>query len=133
MILICGYSRAGKTTYAERYDHVIHMDMIPGFSFAEKYKNTADYIRGKKDVVVEGVFHTQEGRIALLSACEDDEKICVWINIDLDTIALRATGGRSSDHKYVLPTGFEAPSIDEGWDKIMIIGGNREQSSDNKK
>ena len=116
LTLICGMSKAGKTTYSKRYDDVIHLDdaMKKGFNV---YDITNDAVsRRTGDVVVEGIYATEERRKALLKAYKGSGiKICIWLDTPKTIIAKR---GR---FKTVCPEEFEPPSQAEGWDIIERI------------
>lgn len=120
--LICGYSRAGKTTYAKQFENVIHLDDFRGFPLAERYKRLTDYVSTLSgDIVVEGIFHTADSRRKLLQSFGEGYRVCLWIDTDLDIIAQRMSGGKLKDRRLVAPAFFEPPSYSEGWDKIIII------------
>lgn len=118
LILICGRSKAGKTTYSKRYDErfVIHLDdaMKKGFNI---YDITHDAVsRRTGDVVVEGIYATAKRRKALLKAYKGGgKKICIWLDTPKAVIASR---GR---FRTVCPEEFEHPSHAEGWDVIERV------------
>ena len=119
--LICGMSRAGKTTYSKQFEDVIHLDYCGGIITC--YDRASEKVSNANgDVIIEGVYNTVERRKALLSAFNGEGKrVCVWLNTELETIA-----SRTFDH-IPKPTYFEPPTLDEGWDEIIIIRGNDEQ------
>lgn len=123
LTLICGRSRAGKTTYSERYDGVLHCDSVRA-KCGEKYPKIYELVSQRDDIVLDGLFETAEKRIGLLQAYKGDHpKQCIWLDTDIGTIALRTTSGRSGNPKYVRPHTFEPPTLSEGWDEIIIIRG----------
>ena len=122
LMLICGRSKAGKTTYSKRYNDVIHLDdaMKKGFNV---YDITHDAVsRRTGDVVVEGIYATVKRRKALINAYKGSGiKICIWLDTPKSIIAARGL------FKTVCPEEFEPPSRSEGWDEIIIIRGEYEQ------
>ena len=78
---------------------------------------------GDGDVVVEGIYDTAELRTELLNSYKGQgEKICVWLDTPLDVIKSRFF---HVPPKHPYP--FEPPTLDEGWDEIIIIRGDDEQ------
>ena len=117
--LICGRTRAGKTTYSQQFDNVIHLDYCGGLTTC--YNNVLNKVsKMSEDVVVEGIYNTAERRKSLLEAYKGDgEKICIWIDTPLDVIKKRLF--------IQLPStafNFEPPTLNEGWDSITIINNN---------
>ena len=119
--LICGRSRAGKTTYSQRFEDVIHLDLCGGVLAC--YDHALEKVaKANGDVIIEGVYNTVERRMALLNAYKGNgNRVCVWIDTDLETI-----GNRTFD-RIPKPRLFEPPTLDEGWDEIIIIRGDDEQ------
>ena len=128
LTLICGRSRAGKTTYSQRYSDVLHCDSVRA-KVGEKYPKIYKIVsQHDGDVILDGLFETEEKRIGLLQAYKGDSpKQCIWLDTDIKTIALRTTNGRSDSPKHARPHLFEPPTIEEGWDEIIIIRGEHEQ------
>lgn len=118
--LICGRSKAGKTTYSCRFDNVIHLDFCGGISSC--YDHASEFVaKANGDIIIEGVYNTAERRTRVLNAYNGDgEKVCIWIDTDIDTIA-----SRTFDH-VPKPRVFEPPTLDEGWDEIIIIKGDND-------
>lgn len=119
--LICGRSRAGKTTYCRQFERVLHLDTygLHPKSYPRCLEKVAT-IDG--DLIVDGIFDTAERRIALLESYNGGgKKICTWLDTPLDIIKSRFV------HADKLPHPFEPPTLDEGWDEIIIIRGNDEQ------
>ena len=117
LTLICGRSRAGKTTYSKRYDNVIHLDShgMPPQSYPRVLTKLGD-----GEVVVEGIYDTAELRIELLNAYKGQGKrVCIWLDTPLDVIKSRFFHVPSK-HPYP----FEPPTYSEGWDEIIVIRGN---------
>lgn len=117
--LICGRSRAGKTTYSKQFEDVIHLDNYGSApnSYPRVLKKVAD-AEGK--VVVEGIYDTAGLRTELLKAYRGNgKKVCTWINTPLDIIESRF---HPRFKPRSLPHPFEPPTYSEGWDEIIIIG-----------
>lgn len=113
MILICGLPRAGKTTLSEKYENVIHLDRVGTYSCVNSEVST------KRDMTVDGVYDNKLSRTMLLRASKDERNICIWVNTDLDTVKKR---GNTYFHR------FEPPTLDEGWDEIIMIRGDNVES-----
>ena len=112
LTLICGMPRAGKTTYSQRFDNVIHIDFT-GYS---KAKMMVGETTG--DIVVEGVCERPQMREKFINAYKGQGKRCIWIDTPLEVRKQRPMW-----HLYNGLT-FEPPSFDEGWDEIIIIRGD---------
>ena len=113
--LICGYPRAGKTTYSQRFENVIHLDMMHTHE-----KVLARIRRERGDVVVEGVYYAPKHRKALLEAYPGSGSKCICLDTPLHIREERM--GRKERH----PHPFRIPTLDEGWDEIVIIRGGEE-------
>ena len=120
--LICGRSRAGKTTYSKHIHNVIHLD---NYGIGDRpYPKVIDKVRQMdEDVTVEGIYDTAERRMALLDAFRGDgKKTCIWLDTDLDEIERRFGRWKPSS----LPHKFEPPTYDEGWDEIIVVKDGKE-------
>lgn len=126
--LIIGLPNAGKTTYSQRFDNVIHADdaKMPFVSEKQKFgtaiKKAAE---SPGDVVVEGIFNTKEWRFELLKACaHHDKKVVVWLNTPVEECLRREKEYRKRPDGVVLNQAkkFQLPTYDEGWDEIIVIG-----------
>lgn len=115
MTLICGHTRAGKTTYSQRFDNVIHFDDIRSRSKVIKMVTEAD-----SDIVVEGIYYAPEERAELCKAYNGFTR-CIFIDTPDDIRAKRM--GRKIIHPYP----FLKPTYDEGWDDIVVIRGDQWQ------
>ena len=117
--LICGRSRAGKTTYSKRFADVIHLDLCGGLVTC--YPNALKKVSEKDgDVIIEGVYNTAERRMALLDAYKGGgKKVCIWLDTPLDIIESRFFRGSRMN----LPHSFDPPTYAEGWDEIEVIHG----------
>jgi len=116
--LICGLPRAGKTTYSQKYENtckVIHTDNI-GSS-----QNLMNIIKHYDDVVVEGIFRIARFRELILRSRKDEFSRCIWIDTPIEVRKSRANYSPFGGER------FEPPTLDEGWDEIIIIRGNDEQ------
>lgn len=114
--LVCGKSRAGKTTFSKRYDDVVHLDYCGGVLTC--YEKAIDKIKDVENVILEGVYDTKERRLNLLESRSKDEfKTCIWIDTPKEIICKR----HSDNFKYLADKDFEPPTLDEGWSEIIRI------------
>ena len=116
MKLICGRSRAGKTTYSQQYNNVIHLDDF-GIIY-KSYDNVLKYIKENNpdNIIIEGIYDTAELRTSLLNACKcSGKKTCIWLDTPWEIIEKR--------FMFVKPKfrPFEPPTYTEGWDDIIVI------------
>ena len=123
LILICGLPNAGKTTHSSKYDTVIHLDDMPhkGGQF-ENCNRIASEMKG--DVCVEGVYNSVKNRKRLLKACKHQEKkVCIWIDTPLEECVRRESEYRKRPINMVRTHYklFEKPTLDEGWDEVIVI------------
>lgn len=112
LTLICGHSRAGKTTYSEQFDNVIHLD--------EEHSTRKVIEKVRKvdgDVVVEGIYYKPKERTALLEAYRGDGSRCICLNTPRETREQRMSHAIKQDYPFLIPT------YDEGWDEIIILRG----------
>lgn len=119
-ILICGVSGAGKTTYSKRFKDVIHLDDYIGYTpdvLGTNCYQKVKEISKNNDYVVEGIYHTVSLRKELLEIKKDKYKKCIFIDVSKETLKKR--------HMFAYPQ-FEPPTLDEGWDEILIIRDNEE-------
>lgn len=120
MTLICGLPNAGKTTYSQRYQNVIHLDDFP----RNKFLNCNAFVSTQDDCVVEGIYNLRCRRLRLLESYHGSApRICIWIDTPLEERLKRETRGRPSS---VINSGFQPPTLDEGWDEIIIVRNNYE-------
>lgn len=114
LILICGHPRAGKTTYSQRYENVIHLDTTYGY-MGSRYKGVCKVVENLTDAVVEGVYWTKRQRQELLEACADKgRKVCIWLDTPLEVRQKREGYLKHKEN-------FEPPTYEEGWDEIIRI------------
>lgn len=110
LTLICGLPRAGKTTYSEQFDGVIHLDT------SGAYQGVLRRIKRRTgDVVVEGVYRLQRERISLIQAYETDRYRCIWMDTPDEVRRSRHGWDKHCDKP------FDPPTFDEGWDEILIV------------
>ena len=120
LVLICGVGRAGKSTYSEAFEDVIHFDLVG--RMAERYRNINEIVSHKDNAVIEGIYDRKEFRIELLKAYKGNDKRCIWLNTPKSVVLERmAKDGIpvTQEHFY-----FEPPTYSEGWDEIIVIGEN---------
>lgn len=117
LILICGLPRAGKTTYSQRYEDVIHLDTSGAFEGVIRRLSHRD-----GDVVVEGVYRHASQRKELIRTYKGEGFKCIWLDTPLEVRMSRKGWDKWCDR---VP--FEEPTLDEGWDEIIIIRGDDEQ------
>lgn len=112
LILICGLPRAGKTTYSEQYENVIHLDRCGSY---QSVMNRVKHRNG--DVVVDGVYRLKTERENLIRAYSGSGlKRCIWLNTPDEVRRSRQGWDKFCDKL------FEPPTYAEGWDEIIIIG-----------
>ena len=117
--LICGRARAGKSTYSERFENVIHLDSASKLP-STRYQAVLNVVAGtSEDIVIEGVYETADKRKTLLAAYKGKGAKCIFIDTSLEVIAKRIAEQYSIHN--VLPRVFEPPTYDEGWDEIIRI------------
>lgn len=122
MTLICGIPNAGKTTYSQRFDNVVHMDEV---ATNRKHfpKITEIIANSTEDVCVEGVFISKHQRKELVSACRPEwKKTCIWLATPLEECLRRENRGRKAALMENCHAAMQPPTYSEGWDEIIIIG-----------
>lgn len=126
MILICGIPNSGKTTYSQRFDNVVHMDEVASKGRASS--RLCEIVSAStEDVCVEGVFISRQQRKQLVDSCNHKNNVCIWLDTPLDECILRENRGRSPNLMANCHACMQPPTLDEGWDEIIIIRGNDEQ------
>lgn len=124
MTLICGLPNAGKTTYSRRFEGVIHYDNLK-LTTRQRYEHLNDLV-SKGNAVLEGVFGERKRRMEFISNTPANErKVCIWLNTPVDTCHARENRGRPQTIVTLHARTFQPPTYDEGWDEIIIIGGNQ--------
>ena len=122
--LITGLPNAGKTTYSARYENVIHLDDFPQVGDGGKYDRCNRQAAARENAVVEGVYNTCELRAKLLDVCKQhDRKVCVWLDTPAEICKQRENRGRPTAIVDVQEKMFQPPTLDEGWDEIVVVKG----------
>ena len=121
LTLICGHPRAGKTTYSKRFDNVIHLDEVHS---TQKVIQKIRTISG--DVVVEGIYYRPTERRELIKAYKGNRTRCVCLNTSKEVREQRYGYRIKHDYPFLLPT------YEEGWDEIIIMEDNNDESISNK-
>lgn len=124
-VLICGLPNAGKTTFSKQFENVVHLDDVIYTAPKERIPNTAKEINSlsdKNDIVVEGVFFLASTRKKLLSLLDFEcKKTCVWLCTSKQICIARENRGREVSMIQQLHEQFQPPTLDEGWDEIIVI------------
>ena len=121
MTLICGIPNAGKTTYSQRFEYVVHMDDVaikghPMSRICEIISNA------EEDVCVEGVFISRLQRKQLVDACKPEwKKMCIWLDTPLEECLRRENRGRREGLVRNCYACMQPPTYSEGWDEIIVI------------
>lgn len=123
LILICGVSRAGKTTFSARFEDVIHLDELG--TVLERYEKANKIAANKEDVTIDGVYDRAAQRIALLNAYKGKKRVCIFLDPTEEEIKNRPWAKTRGYRK--MP--FEPPTYSEGWDEIIVIGDEHDESS----
>jgi tRNA uridine 5-carbamoylmethylation protein Kti12 len=118
MILICGLPNAGKTTYSQKYENVIHFDEVKGGR--HRRDNVIAMVSADNDVTVEGVYDKAKDRRRLVEASQK-ENTCIWLNTPVDECIRRESRQRGEHIIRWCSESFEPPTPDEGWDEIIIL------------
>ena len=109
LILICGHSRAGKTTFSQRFRDVIHLDTSHSTARVIQKMGTAE------DVVIEGVYYSPRERMELLSHYKGKHARVICIETPKEVREARMKHRIRHDYPFLVPT------YSEGWDEIVII------------
>ena len=129
LTLICGLPNAGKTTYSARYKNALHYDDYR--DYPTKADRVASFNRiaseADGDICCEGIYNTAEMRKSLVKACAGNSpKICIWLDVSVGECIKRENRGRPKGVVKLQAKRFEPPTLDEGWDEIIIIRGDAE-------
>lgn len=118
IILICGVGRAGKTTYSQTFRNVLHLDGMG--RKPQRFENVINALTDE-DVTVEGIYETSALRAELLQAYKGKGSKCIWLDTPESLVRERLRkDGIPISHRHF---DFEPPTLDEGWDEIIIIRG----------
>ena len=133
MVLIIGIPNAGKTTYSARFPKVVHFDAIKGRGI-KRFDNIVEMVRADNSLCVEGVYEKAKERTSLVKASKE-KNTCIWLDVPVDVCVERERNGRKRSGQMVIWASeeFEPPTLDEGWDEIIIIRGNNEQCNRRQK
>ena len=113
LTLICGHPRAGKTTYSMKFNNVIHLDD------AGSSQNVLQKVRHiSSDVVVDGIYYSPRQRKELLNAYKGQGFLCICLDTPKEVREERMGHKIKHDYPFLIPT------LDEGWDEIIIIRGD---------
>lgn len=119
LTIIIGLPNAGKTTYANRFKEVLHYDDIMRLDTKTRYDMYA------KASVIEGIYLTRRSRRIVLNCWRKrlGKRVCVWVDTPLDVCLEREREGRNRSETVVLHNAklFQPPTLDEGWDEIIIV------------
>ena len=120
--LICGLPNAGKTTFSNRFDNVIHRDECDGLNRIEFERKVAET---EGDVYADAVCNSRQSRAGFLDSVRHrtDKKVCIWIDTPLEVCIERENAYRKRPTSMVIEHArrFEPPTLDEGWDEIIRI------------
>ena len=120
MILICGLPNAGKTTFSQRYENVIHFDEVKGGR--HRRDKVIEMVSADNDLVVEGVYDKAKDRKHLAETSKA-KNTCIWLDVSVDECLKRESKYRQRGEHLVIwcAESFEPPTLDEGWDEIIIL------------
>ena len=120
LTMICGLPNAGKTSLASKYDNVLHQDEI---GTIDRIISAINQMQG--DVIIEGYFGRTDERQKIISSYKGKAK-CVFINITVDESISRENRNRHPQMLRNAERFFEPPTYEEGWDEIIVIGGDNQ-------
>ena len=133
MILITGIPNAGKTTYSMQYNNVIHFDEVRG-TYRKMHSRINKMVADSDGkICIEGVYGKAWERIALLQAVKNKhiKNTCIWLNTPEEICEQREHNFRKRS-KYIVRWAaeqYEPPTLEEGWDEIIIIRGENDVTS----
>ena len=114
MTLITGLPNAGKTTFSAQFEKVYHGDDL-----RKQGLNLWDIIK-EDGVVLEGIYNYADLRKKMLLTASRP-CICYWLDISLEEAIRREKRGRKPWFFDMHARRFEPPTMDEGWDDIIVI------------
>lgn len=122
MVVVCGLPNAGKTTYSKSFANVLHYDDIRRKTQGERIR----IYQSKKYDCIEGIYNTAEMRKRLLDALSvyEDKMVCVLLDTPIDECIIREKSYRKRPECIIKYNKLEPPTLDEGWDEIIIIRGD---------
>lgn len=123
MILVCGIPNAGKTTYSQAFQNVVHYDDMIGIA-RQRYTELNE-LATNGGLIADGVFGERKRRVELVESASD-KATCIWIDTPVKICLQRERSGRMRGDFIVLHHAktFEPPTLDEGWDEIIIVRNN---------
>lgn len=116
LTLVCGLPNAGKTTYSQRFGNVIHLDSM-------WYPHVKKEVSQMEDAVVEGCYCKRSLRLDLLKVAKG-EKVCIFLDTPESECFRRAEGRGNAASVLQHIRMMEPPTLEEGWDEIIIIRGD---------
>ena len=122
--LICGLPNAGKTTYSAQFDNVVHIDEVIS---NKRGAVVVEMIQSADDMCLEGVFPLADRRKMYREAYGGEGTRCIWLDTPYEECVRRENRGRKEIIFKNCLAFFEPPTLEEGWDEIIIIRGNNEQ------
>ena len=126
--MMCGLSRAGKTTYAQKLaeetgavlvcrDDELYFNQSMGFFAAEliAQQKVHELLKNGKSVIYDSMALVPGERQMILNRCrtQDCKTVCVFVNTPREVIEQR--GGRIP-YEALIP-----PTDNEGFDEIIVI------------
>ena len=123
MTLICGAPNSGKTTQSQTMSLVYHLSQFYQGNFNQQFIDCTNYLSTLHiDFCIEGVYNTIVLRKTLLNACKNQwYKKCIYREISFNTCLKREKRHRSVTTLKKAYDILEPPTLDEGWDEIIII------------
>lgn len=116
LILICGRTHAGKTTFSKQYPGTIHLDEAgPPLNRYAAVNTRVSQEMGS--VTVEGIYSRPEARRALCAAYTGKYRLCVWLDPPEEILAERRKANGLAPFYHA----FTPPELAEGWDAIIHI------------
>lgn len=128
LTMICGLPNAGKTTFSKRYENVLHQDDIGTISnvIQQVTRQTND------DTITEGYYGRRKDRNRIISVYNGKTK-CIFLDISVEQSIQRENRNRNPQILRNASRFFEPPTLDEGWDEIIIIRGDNNVERINRK
>ena len=130
MIVLCGAPASGKTTLSKKlvdyYDAVYYsFDEMRCLQHCELIPYIEESLSNGENVVVDSTYPTRTTRTNLIDAIKyiDCKRILIYINTPLEE-CVRRNSQRSQPLSSNMVEGIyksmQVPTLDEGWDEIII-------------